>query len=286
MSIPVTASSETFTPACMAEIEGAPTFTFRHATVLDKHRYPNLVLRAGLRVHTKEALREAMIDALRLDFESDGMEQNITRLTAFWAAGDEHSSALKEHDKIVVALKEQHEGDGEPDLPPEPVLDFPADEAAALRRIIEKICKQSPTVCDMLADNQWHGAMMPRLLLRMFLIGTSLPVKVKKADDVLTPETVEAVYGALAAAATDLGVDPELAIGQLELQAFMSYRLTGDEEKNSSSPRSGSSSPKLSASNPSSGLPEIPEESSSNDPATSEPDNGSSSSASGSPASE
>jgi hypothetical protein len=285
MSIPVTASTETFTPACMAEIEGAPTFTFRHATVLDKHRYPNLVIEAGLRHHPKEAVREAIIEQLRAEFDSEGLEQNITKLTAYWAAVDEYQSAMQKHEAIVAEIVSAHEGDDEPELPPKPKLDFPEADAAALDAMVDQVCEESAAVRKMLAQNHWHSVMMPRLLMRMFLTATSLPVKLKKAGPVLTEESVEAVYEALGAFAAEHGVPVDVAVAEVEVQAFMAFRITGDEEKNSSSPRSGSSAPKSSASKQSSGRQTTPARSASSAPATSEAENGSSSSASDSPVS-
>ena len=285
MSIPVTASTEAFTPACMAEIEGAPSFTFRHATVLDKHRYPNLVIEAGLRHHSKEAVRDAIVAQLRAEYDSEGLEQNITKLTAYWAAVDEHQSAMQAHDAIVAQILDAHEGDEAPELPPAPELDFPEDDRAALDAMVDQICEESAPVRKMLAQNHWHSVMMPRLLLRMFLASTTLPVKLKKAGTVLTEESVEAVYDALGEFAAAHGVSAEVAVAEIEVQAFMSFRLTGDEEKNSSSPRSGSSAPKSSASKPSSGRPATPTPSASSDPVTSEADNGLNSSASDNPVS-
>jgi hypothetical protein len=270
----------------MAEIEGAPSFTFRHATVLDKHRYPNLVIEAGLRHHPKEAVREAIIEQLRAEFDSEGLEQNITKLTAYWAAVDEYQSAMQQHDAMVAEIVKAHEGDGEPELPPAPVLDFPEADAAALDAMVDQICEESAAVRKMLAQNHWHSVMMPRLLLRMFLTATTLPVKLKKVGPVLTEESVEAVYDALGAFAAAHGVSVDVAVAEVEVQAFMAFRITGDEEKNSSSPRSGSSAPKSSASKPSSGLPAIPAPSASSDPVTSEAENGLNSSASDNPASE
>jgi len=275
MSIPVTASTEAFTPACMAEIEGAPTFRFRHATLIDRHRYHNLVIEQGLRNHTKEELREAIIEQVRAEFEGEGIEQNITKLGTFWAACDEYESALNQHEIMVAEIMEQHEGEGEPELPPEPVLDFPAEDRAGLDAMVDQITAESTRIRKMLQQNHWYSVQMPRLLLRMFLTATSLPVKLKKVDDVLTPDTAEAVINALADEANKLGVSPEIAVSQLQVKAMLSFRLTEDEEKNSSSPRSGSTSPKSSASKQSHGRQTKTTPSSSSDPVTSDEDNGS-----------
>jgi hypothetical protein len=98
---------------------------------------------------------------------------------------------------------------------------------------------------------------------------------------VLTPEAGEAVIEALAKAARKIKVDPDVAVREMLFKSVIAFTLTGDEEKNSSSPLSGISSPKQSASTQSSG-----KTSQSSAPATSGEDSGLNSSASDSPAPE
>ena len=277
MSIPLTASTEAFTPECMAEIEGAPRFTFRHATVLDTHRYHNLVIEEGLRYHSKPDVRAAIIEELRAEFTSEGMEHNITRLEAYWDAIDALEAAETEHLKHIIALRSDlPEGADLPELPPAPVIDFPEEEIAALDQMVDEVREQSPRIRKMLAQNHWHGVQMPRLFLRMYLTATTLPVKLKKADGMLTAETAEQIIEALAAWAREHGVKEDDAIGQLQAKAMLSFRLTEDEEKNSSSPPSDTTTPERSAKKQSSG-PQAEVDTSSNDPATSEEVNGSTS---------
>lgn len=270
MSIPLTASTEKFTPACMAEIEGAPAFTFRHATVLDKHRYHNLVIEHGIVHHSKQGIRDAVIEALRTEFDSEGMERNITRIEAYWQANDELELALREHlDQIIAIHADLPDGADEPELPPRPVIDFPEHEIEPIEALIGEVRAHSHRVRKMQAENHWHTIMMPRLLMAMFLTSTTLPVKLKKADGILTMETTEAVIEALAQSARDAGVSADEAVRQLQDQAMLSYTLKGDEEKNSSSPRSDTTSPASSLKKSSSGKTDS-EASSSSDPATSE----------------
>lgn len=253
MSIPVTASTEAFVPACMAEIEEAPSFTFRHATVLDKHKFHNIAIAEGLIQHSDEAVREAIIAELRAGFESAGMEQNITRLTAYWAATDEYVSAMRNYRGMVAEIMEAHEGDDAPKLPDKPVLDFPEDQVPQIEGMIAEVRRHSDRVNGMLADNQWFGAMYPRILLRMFLTETTLPITLTKKHGLITAEAAEVLLEALGEAAEAAGIDPDVAMSDLLLEATLSYALRKDEEKNSSSPRSGSTSPKQSASKQSSG---------------------------------
>jgi len=282
MSIPVTASTETESLPCMAEIEGAPTFTFRHATVLDKTRFHELRAMARLRQHSSEDLREVVIHELRKMFTSEGMEQNVTRLTAYWAAIDEHDSAMKEYRQQVMELLREA-GDGDvPKLPPQPELDFPKAEIIELNAMVDQVERHSEIYASMLSDNIRFESGYPRLLMRMFLADTTLDVELKRdREGVLTPEAGEAVIEALAKAARKIKVDPDVAVREMLFKSVIAFTLTGDEEKNSSSPLSGISSLKQSASTQSSG-----KTSQSSAPATSGEDSGLNSSASDSPAPE
>lgn len=282
MSIPVTASTEAFTPACMAELEGAPTFTFRHATVLDKTRFHELKALARLRNHTAQEMRDVVLHELRKLFTSEGMEQNITRLEAYWAAIDEHEEAIKEYRQYVIDLL-QNAGEGEtPELPPEPELDFPKGEIIELNALVDEVERHSDIYAAMRLDNIRFEVGYPRLLMRMFLAGTTLPAELKRdRDGILTPEAGEAVIEALAKAARAADVDADVAVQELLFKSVIAFTLTGDEEKNSSSPRSGISNRKSSANKASSGT-----EQRSSAPATSGEDSGLSSSDSGNPAPE
>jgi acyl CoA:acetate/3-ketoacid CoA transferase alpha subunit len=229
MSIPVTASTEAFTPASMAEVEGAPTFTFRHATVLDKTRFHELKAIARLRSHSAEEMRDVVMHELRKLFTSDGMEQNITKLTAYWAAIDEHEGAIKEYRQQVMELL-RAAGDGEmPELPPEPVIDFPKGEIIELNALVDEVERHSEIYAAMRLDNIRFEAGYQRLLLRMFLTDTSLIADLKRdREGNLTEEAAVAVIEALAKAARAAGVDADVAVAELLFKAARSEEHTSE----------------------------------------------------------
>ena len=270
MSIPLTASTETFTPECMAEIEGAPSFTFRHATVMDKHEFHSIAIAEGLMQHTDADLREAIVGELRRMFESDGLEQNITQLEAYWQANDELRSAQDQHRQQVMEILEAAEEGSDPELPPPPVLDFPADRVADLEAMVAEVRRHSPKVNGMLADNHRFQTFYPRILLRMFLTSTTLPVTLQRRGKLITAESCEEMLEALAEVASDKA---DAATSQLLVKALLAFALRKDEEKNSSSPRFGSTPPKLSASKQSTG-PQTTPSTKSTDPATGDAENG------------
>jgi hypothetical protein len=274
MSIPLTASTEAFTPECMAEIEEAPSFTFRHATVLDKHEFHSIAIAEGLMQHTDADLRETIIGELRRMFESDGLERNITQLEAYWQSNDELRSAQEQHRQQVMEILSAAEEGTEPELPPAPVLDFPEDRIADLEAMVAEVRRHSPKVNGMLADNHRFQTFYPRILLRMFLTGTTLPVKLQRRGKLITAESCEELLEALAEAA---GKEAEAAISQLLVKALLAFALRKDEEKNSSSPRSDITSPAQSPNKQSTG-PQTTPSTKSSDPVTSGEDSGSASS--------
>jgi hypothetical protein len=290
MSIPLTASTEAFTPECMAEIEEAPSFTFRHATVLDKHEFHSIAIAEGLMQHTDSDLRETIIGELRRMFESDGLERNITQLEAYWQSNDELRSAQEQHRQQVMEILSAAEEGTEPELPPAPVLDFPEDRIADLEAMVAEVRRHSPKVNGMLADNHRFQTFYPRILLRMFLTGTTLPVKLQRRGKLITAESCEELLEALGEAAKrandfdDGPDDPEAgedragaAISQLLVKALLAFALRKDEEKNSSSPRSDITSPAQSPNKQSTG-PQTTPSTKSSDPVTSGEDSGSASS--------
>jgi hypothetical protein len=274
MSIPLTASTEEFTPACMAEIEGAPVFTFRHARVLDRSNYAITLTAENIKIHGQEVIREKILSELRRLFEGEGLAQNITRLEAFWQADDEWAAALNEHSKQVIAiLSEAQEGD-KPELPPRPERDFPEDQIAGIELMLAQVNEHSEILNLMTSQNLRYRIMHPRILLRMLLVSTTLDVPLKRRNGVILEDDCEDLIEKLMKVATELGADPDDAVSQLFTKAQMSFYLSGGEEKNSSSPRSATTSPAQSPQTPSSGKTDS-EPSKSSDPATSEADTGS-----------
>lgn len=278
MSIPLTASTDPFTPKCMAEIEGAPSFTFRHGTVLDKNAFAIALTEEGITFHDDETIRDRIVSELRLMFESEDMERNITKMTAYWQALDDLSAARSEHAKHVLAiLAEAEDGDELPELPPEPVFDFDEREARDIELLIAQVNEESAWLRLMRTQNLRYRIEYPALLMRMSIVGTSLPVELKRKHGLITKASIEELLLALRKAAEKAGVDPDLAESQLSAKAQMQFIVTEDEEKNSSSPRSDTTSPEQSASNQSTG-PQTNPESTSIDHATSEEAHGSTSS--------
>lgn len=277
-TIPLTASTESFTPECMAEIDGAPSFTFRHATVLDKSNFVVNLTAENIKLHGKDAIRDKILSELRRLFEGDGLERNITRLEAYWLADDELEAAYTEwRQQVIAILAEVKEGDEQPELPPEPVLEFPADEIAGIELMLAQVNEHSEILNLMTAQNLRYRIMHPRLLLRMLLVETSLDIPLKRRNGLILPEVCEQIIEASMKAARDLGADPDLAVSQLFTKAQMAFYLTGDEEKNSSSPLSATTTPEQSASKKSTGQTET-EASASSDLATSDSGTGSNSS--------
>ena len=251
MSIPVTASIEAFTPACLKEIEDAPTFVFRHATVLDKQKFHRVAIAEGLMRHDDDTVRDVTVEELRQLFEGEGIEENITQLQAYWQALDELKQAESIHRQQCIQILRAAEDGGQPEMPPAPELEFPADRAQALNEMMQEVRRHSRRLTVMLADNVDYSTRFPRILLRMFLTSTTLPVQVKRRDKIITEICCEEIIEALSAFAGKHGVDEDEAVSELLTKAMLSFALQRDEEKNSSSPLSGITNQEQSASKPS-----------------------------------
>lgn len=274
MSIPLTASTEEFTPECMAEIEGAPTFTFRHATVLDKSNFAINLTAENIKVHGKEVIRDRIRSETRRLFEGEGLERNLTRLDAYWQADDDFDVALSEHrQQVIEILSEAQEGET-PELPPQPEFDFPADEIPGIELMLAQVNEHSEMLNLMTAQNLRYRIMHPRILLRMLLSSTTLDVSLKRRNGLILAEACEELIDATMKAARELGADPDEAVSQLFTKAQMAFYLTGDEEKNSSSPRSDTMSPAQSPNKQSLGK-KATASSKSSDPVTSDEASGS-----------
>lgn len=276
MSIPVTASTEAFVPDCLKDTEDAPSFTFRHATRMDKHECTLNLSAERIMRHSDDVMRETTIAELKRLFESDNLAHNITRLEAYWSAIDEHTAVLRKHNDAILQLL-QDAGEGEkPELPPQPAIEFDEAEALLLDDLVDDVRRHSDRLAKMHSDNLRFNIMWPRMLLRMLLASTTLPVSLTRVAGLITPESCEMVLDRLEQAAAVNGIERGLASSQLLLKATLSMRLDEDEEKNSSSPLSGTTSPEQSASTPSAST-STASKSKSSDPATSDAGNGSSS---------
>lgn len=269
MSIPLTAKTEAFTPKCMAEFEGAPTFTFRHGTVLDKNTFAIALSDEGIVFHSDEAIRARIVSELRLMFESEGMERNIARMEAYWQAADDLKAAYTDHNQQVLALLSEMKDGETVDLPPEPKFEFDEREARDIELLIAQINDESDFLRLMRKQNLRYRIEYPKLLMRMAIADTSLPVTIKLKDDLLTKACLTQMLDALRDEAKRLGVDPDMAEAQLQTKAMLQFTLTEDEEKNSSSPLSDTTSPEQSAKTQSSGKTDSAS-SPSSDPVTSD----------------
>lgn len=252
MTIPVTAGTRRFTPACLAEMQGAPSFTLRDATRKDRRDRSVLLESEGYMTFSDEQIRKAIIEELRAGWTSEGMEQNITRLEAYWQATDEHALALRAHANICLEIISEAKDAKTAKLPPAPELDFDKADASVLEALVIEVTAHSRRISQMNACNTRFRSGFPVVCLRMLLRDTTLDVKLERHAGVLSEDCAEMAIEALAKWAEANGANGKLAALQLLGEAAKSFALDEDEEKNSSSPHTGSTDPKSAAKNPSS----------------------------------
>lgn len=246
MRIPLRAGTYDFVPATLSELDGAPTFTFRHGTRADKDDLTFNMEAEGLRVFTQAEMRGAVIDELRKGWESDGLEQNITRLEAYWQATDDFALAAQDWADHVAELRAEAEEGEEIELPEQPVLDFDKEEEDALNMIVEEVMAHSRRLNLMTAQKRKTQTHYPRLILRMLIKESSLDVALPRRAGLITKDAIDELIEALVAWCNENDADPTTAYLQLVNEAHKAFQLREDEEKNSSAVRSGSTPRKAS----------------------------------------
>lgn len=246
MPIPLTAKPYDWTPSCLAEIEGAPVFTFRTGTLEDKHTFQFQCDVEGLVRYSVPEMRRSIIDELRRGWTSADMAHNITRLEAYWNALDELEAANTEYMRQCRDILAETPDGENPVLPPAPVLDFPEDEAGDLDVIVDTVRNSSAKLKWMNACNNRHSAQYPRVLLRILLKKTTLDVELARAAGIIESHACEELIEALEAFSAEHKIERGLASLELLIEAQMALALRKDEEKNSSAPRSGDTAPKIS----------------------------------------
>lgn len=246
MSIPVTADAVGFTPKCLEDFleeDAAPMFKLRHSTLLDRQDLPFNMTAAKCIQYTDQDWRDAILRALRRDWVSDGLEQNITQLEALWEAREALGLDMRTYlDQCALITAETPEGT-KPQLPPVPVLDFDERLAEDLDLMVEKALAESDELSHMDAMRDRWNRTWPRMILRMLLKHTTLDVSLNRKAKVVAAESLEELFVKLERVAKQHGIKMGKASVELLNYGSRMMFLSGEEEKNSSAPPSGATSP-------------------------------------------
>lgn len=218
VEIPVEASDLlAFTPACLAEVPGAPTFTLRAITHRDQRYHRRLMREEGLVRHTDEAIRDKTRAELKRLWSPEIYETEMARIEAFWSASDEWGLQSKE----------------DPDI----TFDYDPAEISAVDRLAERLLHSSPDIRRMYADNAEAAEMQPALIVAVVTEAfTNLDAPLQMQAGYLTTDCAFAIRDALAHAEKVAGKKEGTAWMELMIACVKRMRLDGGEEKNSESP--------------------------------------------------
>ncbi|BBD98049.1 hypothetical protein SAMIE_1015500 [Sphingobium amiense] len=220
-SVPYEASEiERFTPASLAHLETPPVFRLRAATRRERRRYDRLMVEEGLRRHDKDAMRDEIIRGLRALSSDDEFERWEMLLRAHWEAADE--------------FENEHR-----DLAPEKIPAFvpPGPSEDEIARVTRGVHENWGPLRKMAADNLIFNREAPALLISVILSGWSgLCTPFRSHEGTIPLDTIDALDKDLAKLEQDNDLSPGKAFVDLYVAATNRMFLSGDAEKNSSSP--------------------------------------------------
>lgn len=224
MSLPVETSETTeFTPESWANIPNAPTFKFRTAGFDEQRKLEDQLRRKRIFNHGVADVRAAMIDGIRLNWSPDEAEAAEQLLHGYWEEAD-----AAERDKTALEIE-------------------PA-RLASINSLEAKVARLHEPLAEMSADIVTFREFWPMVAISQLLNGwTGIDLPYRREGGFVPLETMDALSRKVRAyEAAQSGVDgviPGLGFVQLSIHAIGLMDLTKDEEKNSSSPSPGETTP-------------------------------------------
>lgn len=212
--IPVEADElQEFVPTVLANLPAPPVFLLRSASGREWRKYQYIMRAEGLEFHSKDAFRAETLKALQELWSPADFEAHSARLRAHWALLDQK---------------------GEPD----------EKEEAAINDLMGRLVREWRPLAVMAADNMRFGEESLGIAASMFVVGwRNVDVPYRRDAGRVPLELLDQVETWLTTtekkAAEDKidGVlEPGMAFLQLCNAAYGRLHLTGQEEKNSSSP--------------------------------------------------
>jgi hypothetical protein len=231
------AETEIYKPPTLANLADPPTFKFRPATFRDKRAFSRATMVEDLKVHSTDALRQALRSELSRLWSPEERDAQLARLEAYWAASDQNRDAGPDNQVIIDP-----------------------EEAIAYSDLMAAVLGASQLLRSMMADNSDFYAFAPKVALGQFLVGwTGLETPFRREGGVVSIETLTDVEEELSRIEVKAKADNIEGIGQigtafdlLAAHALTLLGLTGAEESKSASPSPSSSNqePLMTASTP------------------------------------
>lgn len=230
--IPFEASqSLAFTPASLAHVDGAPSFTLRTPTWREKEFRMRLLRENSIIQHSDEAIRKEAIAGLKAGWTEEQAAEYLPQLQAFWEARDQFEMARRADDEAVWEYS-------------------PEDEQRVMV-LLDAVEQIHPPLARMAADNEQFARLQPIIYLAIVVTGwTGLDVKRRLDRGYLSIDTAMEIVEALFRFEKDNqaahGLNPGVAYAELYVALLNRFHLSEEEAKNSESPSQSTESPELS----------------------------------------
>lgn len=148
-----------FTPPSLANLPSPPTFLLKPAGRREKRAHGRLIVEAGLRRHSQEAMRDEMIRALSSQWSPELVAEHEPRLRAYWDALD----------CWIKQVREQAEGAKKDDGAETPRFEHP--DKKAIDKLNDQIVDAWPPLRKMAADNIAFDEESPLLMACCLVLG-------------------------------------------------------------------------------------------------------------------
>lgn len=242
MSEPIAITAERLIPFTPTSLAGRvdPLFHLKVPTPDQRDMLATTLSRMGVRPVSQEIMRATLIDALYDRGNDEQADLDAEMLETFWQTGMLDEQALASwHEQEIE--RQRDIAAGAPWVPPVPMPKAvtSARMKAKARLLVDEMTTSSPRMIALLERQMDYNRHQAFVLVRIGVAATSMPgLKLEFGiDGYLTEASAHAIRNALA----------DTVWLELIEKIDESYRLTGEEEKNSVSPLEPPSGPSGSA---------------------------------------
>jgi hypothetical protein len=225
-----------FKPEIFAEMQAPPSFTLKTPTRRDREEMQYALHEAGLRRHSDEDIREAMIDELCRLWNCDQQNEEVVRLKAFWRAVDDYNDEAEAHRTEVAAAAAADEE------PPAELAPFSHPDQQQVDELVARLGRSSALLRRMGTENVRFEKEWPRYAVAHCVIDwTGLETQPRFEAGILKLDSVLDLQDELE---TKFATEGEVAFIELVSASITRFYLNKATEKNSSSGPASSRTPR------------------------------------------
>jgi hypothetical protein len=229
-STPVEASHiKRFTPASLAEIEGAPVFLLKAGSRRDRLRHEEIMAEEHLNHYDQESIRAETLRGLEALWSPDDYEIWAPRLQMFWEARDQWVEENR-------------------DLEEKAPFEFTDFDPAEVRSLSSRVSENWPPLRKMAIANLKFDREFPKQIGSIILVGWSgIEAKFERADGLVSLDAIDLLERDLAKIEFErLGTKSGAIFAELMLECANRLFLSASAEKNSASQPPSSTAPPIS----------------------------------------